>query len=269
MSADNEQLALAVAPTPGTPEAEDARRERDALAAAVRAGFTSLGLGHGLDGLDLSSPEGLALVADRFRRQADAYFTADDRLEKADGAIHAHLDAVGRGHSKPACFALDGLDELPDELARLRAEVDRHRDANDRHRDHNVALRQEVAGLRAELDAARAILRRVEWSAVTFWEHESCCPVCGRGKPGVTLVPAGHKPGCALAVLLAADPAPSPADAAEAQSRAKAAPACDNPACTAPHVIRAGAWYRCLSCGNAMPATPGPELLATDHEEID
>lgn len=68
-----------------------------------------------------------------------------------------------------------------------------------------------------------------------------------------------------------------PADVAAARAWAKATPApppappCDNPACATPDVVRTGdRWYRCLACGAAMPAPPpGPELLVTDHEEID
>lgn len=78
----------------------------------------------------IPGPEELA--AERARRVAAerdmvdtrrSYFSFEKIIEVADGHIHAHLDLMGRGHTKFTCGWADGVTGIAEELAIMRKEL--------------------------------------------------------------------------------------------------------------------------------------------------
>ena len=64
------------------------------------------------------------------------------------------------------------------------------------------------ASLRAENAELRRLLEKHQWSGITPFKSNGCCPECSGPEPPRGT---GHRPGCAIAVILAVS-APAPDD---------------------------------------------------------
>lgn len=119
------------------------------------------------------------------------------------------------------------LDAAQPDAEALREEVERLRAAEDLHARELALIAETLAASERALAGTRAELRRVEWVKEPMsWAK---CPCCGQFQPGqhdtfldyhtneprqgLPKVPAGHAPGCALAVALDPDPGPGTAGA--------------------------------------------------------
>jgi len=62
---------------------------------------------------------------------------------------------------------------------------------------------EEVRSLRVENAELRRLLSKHQWSGLTPIKSTGACPECSGSKPPDSR---GHRPGCALAAALAAEP---------------------------------------------------------------